>query len=372
MQDGTGTGEIMQRRTFLAALPAAGFAAPLLAHTSSLGAVPEGSPAPTASPLAPPHARFPIKPHSLQKTAHRGGPETDFEVAVVGGGPAGLSAALVFGRARRSAVVIDGGRPRNAAAPAMHSFLSRDGILPVDFRAICHDELARYPTVIRRDGLVSDIRSTDRGFEIVVGDAIMTSRKVIIALGLVDILPNVDGLVENWGKGVHSCPYCDGYEHRDRHWGILANQPEMLDHALFLRGWTERMTVFTALEDVPAEKHDALRSAGIQLVHAAVSKVVGGDRHSLRGVQLADGSAHQVESLWVRPAQRQTPLVGRLGLRLREDGAIWRDERGQTSIPGILAAGDCAAGPVQQAILAAADGARTAFPTIHSLVTAGR
>jgi thioredoxin reductase len=254
----------------------------------------------------------------------------------------------------------------------MHSFLSRDGILPVDFRAICHEELTRYPTLTRRDGFVRDIRLADQRFEILVGDSPVTSRKVIIALGLVDALPKIDGLAENWGKGVHSCPYCDGYEHRDTHWGVLANQPEMLDHALFLRGWTERMTVFAAFQDVPAEKRDALQSAGIQLIHAAVSKVVGGDGHSLRGIELADGSAHQVESLWVRPSQSQTPLVERLGLRLREDGAIWRDERSETSIPGMLAAGDCAAGPAQQAILATADGARTALSTTHSLVTAAR
>jgi len=297
--------------------------------------------------------------------------QNDFEVAIIGGGPAGLSAALVFGRARRRAIVIDGGSPRNAAAPAMHSFLSRDGILPGDFRAICHDELVSYSTIVRRAGMVADVRSTDQGFEVVMEDATVTSRKVILALGLVDTLPDIEGLAENWGKGVHSCPYCDGYEHRDRHWGVLADQPEVLDYASFLRGWSDQMTVFARPGDVSAERHDTLRQRGIPVVGGAIARVVGGDGHSLRGVELADGSVHQVESLWVRPVQSQAPLVGRLGLRLREDGAIWRDERGETSVPGLSAAGDCAAGPVQQAILAAADGARTAFPVAHSLVTAG-
>lgn len=372
MQDGTGTGDFMQRRTLLAGLSAAGIAAPLLASASSPRMVMDGFPAPAPLPFAQSQAGELNELPSRNSGEPRPSLETKFEVAIIGGGPAGLSAALVLGRARRRAIIIDGGPPRNAAAPAMHSFLSRDGILPVDFRAICHDELARYPTITRHDGFVSNVRGTHQGFEIAVGDVTVTCRKVIIAIGLVDTLPNIEGLAANWGKGVHACPYCDGYEHRDKHWGILANQPEMLDHALFLRGWTDHMTVFTAVEDVLAEKHDALQSAGIRLIHATVSKVVGGDGHSLRGVELTDGSVHQVESLWLRPVQSQTPLVERLGLRLRGDGAIWRNELGETSVPGILAAGDCAAGPVQQAILAAADGARLAFLTSHFLVMAGR
>jgi thioredoxin reductase len=293
-----------------------------------------------------------------------------YELIIVGGGPAGLSSALIAGRARRSVLVIDGGTPRNAAAPAVHSYLSRDGISPRDFRAICHEELSRYPSVERCEDQVTNIRSADRGFSLdLASGRVVGGMRVVLALGLVDKLPAIAGVHDNWGKGVHACPYCDGFEHQDAAWGVLADQPGLLDHALFFRGWTGNLTVFTPVDGAPADKLAALEKAGIRIVTTPIAKVLGGNGHSLAGVELQDGVVLRIESLWVRPAQTQTPLPLRLSLRMRDDGAIWRDELGQTSLRGILAAGDCAAGPLQQAILAAADGARVTFPVINALVS---
>lgn len=289
------------------------------------------------------------------------------EVVIVGGGPAGLSAALIAGRARRRALVIDGGTPRNSAAPAMHSYLSRDGILPRDFRAIAHNELEQYRTVGRREGLVEEIRAAADGFTVVAGGSAVRSSKVLLALGLVDTLPPIPGLAENWGKGVHHCPFCDGFEHRDEHWGILADQPPLLEHALFLRGWCRSMTLFPTI-DIPADKREALERAGVHIEPRAIQRVLTGDGHTIGGIELIDGSVEPVASFWIKPAQQQTRLVQQLGLALREDGAIQRNEMGETAIPGLYAAGDCAAGQMQQAILAAADGARTMFPIVRGLV----
>lgn len=289
------------------------------------------------------------------------------EVVIVGGGPAGLSAALIAGRARRRALLIDGGAPRNSAAPAMHSFVSRDGILPRDFRALCHDELGQYETVERRDGVVQEIRPEAGGFTVTFGGQAVRSGKVLLALGLVDILPDIPGLAANWGKGVHHCPFCDGFEHRDTAWGMLVDQPPLFEHALFLRGWCRSMTVYATIEPAP-ESRAALARAGIRIEDRPLRRVREGDGHSIGGVELADGSVDPIESLWLKPAQRQTALVQQLGLPLREDGAIQRNEMGETGIPGLYAAGDCAAGHLQQAILAAADGARTMFPIVRGLM----
>jgi thioredoxin reductase len=181
--------------------------------------------------------------------------------------------------------------------------------------------------------------------------------------------PPFDGLAELWGKGVHHCPFCDGFEHRGEHWGVLADDPVMLDHARILKNWAGSLTVLTNGAEIPADKLTELAQAGIRTVSTPIARVRGrGDGHSLAGVALVDGNEVKIESLWIRPKQRQTPLVHHLGLVLGEDGSVLRNEVGETSLAGLYAAGDCVAGPMQQAILAAADGARTMFPIVHGLV----
>jgi thioredoxin reductase len=292
-----------------------------------------------------------------------------YELIIIGGGPAGLSGALLAGRARRRALLIDGGTPRNAAAPAMHSFVSRDGILPRDFRAAAHRELERYRTVFRKEAQVRSMRSHADAQTVILEDGSeLTARFVLLAVGLVDTLPEIPGLRTNWGKGVHHCPFCDGFEHRDGRWGILAEEPPMREHALLLRGWTQDITVLTNASEIAEAELAMLRDAGLRVVTDSIAEVMSGDGHTLGGVRLASGIHEAIGSLWIRPAQNQTQLIQSLGLDLRDDGAIQRDERGQTSRPGLFAAGDCAAGPMQQAILSAADGARTTFSIVRELI----
>lgn len=295
----------------------------------------------------------------------------NYETIIIGGGPAGLSAALIAGRALRKVLVIDGGEPRNRKAPAMHSYLSRDGILPQEFRKVSREELSRYDTVTYRDGLAQAIWPTDGGYsvELVDGD-IVSASKILLALGLSDQLPAIEGLAENWGRGVHHCPFCDGFEHRGEHWGVLAENAAMLDHAPFFKNWAGRLTILTNGADLPADKLTDLSRAGINLVTTPIKHVLSGDGHTIGGAMLKDGRREGIQSLWIRPLQSQTRIVADVALTMREDGGLWRNEMNETSMKGIYAAGDCAAGPMQQAILAAADGARTMFSIIHSLVTA--
>jgi thioredoxin reductase len=295
----------------------------------------------------------------------------NYETIIIGGGPAGLSAALIAGRALRRALVIDGGEPRNRKAPAMHSYLSRDGILPQEFRKVSREELSRYETVTYREGLAQAIQPADSGYSVELADGdTVSAPKILLAFGVTDQLPAIKGLAENWGRGVHHCPFCDGFEHRGEHWGVLAETTAMLDHAAFFKSWAGRLTVFTNGADLPAEKLSDLSHAEIGLVTTPIREVLSGDGHAIGGIVLKDGRREDIQSLWIRPLQSQTSIITGLGLNIRDDGGVWRNEMNETSMKGIYAAGDCAAGPMQQAILAAADGARTMFSIIHSLVTA--
>jgi len=292
-----------------------------------------------------------------------------YECIIVGGGPAGLSAALVAGRARRRVLLVDDGQPRNAAAPAVHSFVTRDGVLPRDFRRIAREEIAAYPTVTFADRRVSTIDGQAGAFRALLEDGrSVTAKRVLLAMGLVDTLPDIPGVRERWGHGVHHCPYCDGYEHRDGAWGVLADQPLMFDWSPFLRAWTRDLTLFTNGDPVPAESAAKLDKAGIRIVREPIARILGGEGHRMKAVELAGGRRVPIDSFWVRPVQGQTELVARLGLPVEDNGAVRRDEKGETPIAGIFAAGDLAAGPVQQALIAAADGARVTFAINHELV----
>lgn len=294
---------------------------------------------------------------------------SDYELVIIGGGPAGLSAALAAARARRSVLVIDGGTPRNAAAPALHTFVTRDGILPPEFRRIAREQIANYPTVAFAEGVVQEIVGEVGSFRIMLGDEQhVTAARVLLATGLVDILPEIPGVREHWGRGVHHCPYCDGYEHADRTWGILADRTEMLEHLSFFSAWTRDIVVFTHGERVPEELSVTFARAGFRVVTDPIARVVGGTPGRMDHVELVGGERVSIESLWIRPLQRLSDVARRLALPVREDGAVERDETGETSIRGIFVAGDLAAGPVQQALLAAADGARVAYAINRQLV----
>ncbi|WP_264514516.1 NAD(P)/FAD-dependent oxidoreductase [Luteolibacter rhizosphaerae] len=300
--------------------------------------------------------------------------EIQADLVVIGGGPAGMQAALVAARARRQVLLIDGGTPRNAAAPALHTFVSRDGILPADFRRLGLAELLRYPTFRFGRGLVEAIKGEAGAFQLKLsGGKKVRARYVILALGLVDTLPDIPGLKENWGKGVHHCVFCDGYEQRDRAWGLLVKDLSALEHAPLFRGWTADLTVFTQGLPVPEADLARLGEQGVRVESRPIREIRGGSGdHRLAGLLLEDGTELPIETFWVAPDQRQPPLVESLGLDLREDGAVQRSETCETSKPGIFAAGDLSAGRMQQAILAAADGSRAAFSIIRELMVRSR
>ncbi|MFJ8199615.1 NAD(P)/FAD-dependent oxidoreductase [Streptomyces sp. NPDC096152] len=284
------------------------------------------------------------------------------DVVVIGGGAAGLSAALVLGRARRRTLVVDAGEPRNAPAAHMQGYLSRDGMPPAEFLAVGREEIARYGVELVRDRAVDVRRDGDFTVALASGRAVR-ARHLVVATGLKDELPPVPGLAERYGRDVLHCPYCHGWEVRDRAFGVLATTPMSVHQALMVTQWSKDVTLFLheiAPEELSGDDLRRLAAAGVAVVPGAVAEVVT-DGGRLTGVRLADGAVHGREVLFVAPrAVPRTGLLARLGAELRETpfGAYpVVDERGLTTVPGLWAAGN-ASGFAEQVVNAASRGYR--------------
>ena len=287
-----------------------------------------------------------------------------YEVVVVGGGAAGLSAALVLGRARRRTLVVDAGEPRNAPAAHLQGFLSRDGMPPAEFLAVGREEIARYGVELVRDRAVGATRDDAGGFaETLAGGRTVRARQQLVATALKDELPPVPGVAERFGRDVLHCPYCHGWEVRDQAFGVLATTPMSVHQALMVTQWSKDVTLFLHQVEETELTDDDLRrlaTAGVRVVPGEVAGLrIEDDR--LTGVRLADGSVHDREALFVapRPVPRNDLFVG-LGAELTETpfGAYpVIDERGLTTVPGLWAAGN-ASGFAEQVVNAASRGYR--------------
>ncbi|MGW3135448.1 NAD(P)/FAD-dependent oxidoreductase [Streptomyces sp. NPDC001139] len=283
-----------------------------------------------------------------------------YEVIVVGGGAAGLSAALVLGRARRRTLVVDAGEPRNAPAAHMHGYLTRDGMPPAEFLAAGREEIARYGVDLVRDRAVDVVP----GFTVSLASGrTVRGRRLVVATGLKDQPPAVPGVAERFGRDVLHCPYCHGWEVRDRAFGVLATTPMGVHQALMVSQWSKDVTFFlhTVQErDLTDDDLRRLAAAGVKVVPGEVAGLAVEDDR-LTGVRLADGTTHAREVLFVAPrAEPRTDLLERLGAELRETpfGAYpVVDETGLTTVPGVWAAGN-AMGFAEQVVNAAAGGYR--------------
>jgi thioredoxin reductase len=269
-----------------------------------------------------------------------------FDVIIIGGGPAGLSAALNLGRARRRVLLCDHGPRRNAAAEQIHGFVTRDGTPPAEFRRVGRQQLEPYSSVEARDVRVEEIRGHRGAFEVRLDTGIVEARRILLCTGMIDELPDIEGFRELWGRSIFQCPYCHGWEMQDRKFGFLAPGAELLDFALLLRGWTSE-------------------SAGVRIGEQRIARFSAREEH-LERVEFADGSSLRLDVLFARPPQRQVALVQSLGLALDAGGYVQVDEGRQTSLPGIYAAGDLVT-PVQSAILAAASAMQAAARLNHEL-----
>jgi thioredoxin reductase len=258
----------------------------------------------------------------------------DFDCIVVGAGPAGLSAALTLGRARRRVLVLDSGKPRNHAARAMHGVLGHDGLSPAALRAKGIEEVGRYGVEVR-SAAVSDVRASDGGFEV---DGIGT-RTILLATGMLDATPPVEGFDALYGISAHTCPYCDGWEHADERIAVYAAGEAAEHMGPLLRQWSSDVVVLD-----PAD----------------VTRFVSRDGR-LTHVELADGSSLERDALFFNvEMQPRSALAAALGCELTETGFIVAAPLDrQTSVDGVYAAGNCA-DPMLNVPMSIADGARAA------------
>lgn len=290
-----------------------------------------------------------------------------YDVVVIGGGAAGLSAALVLTRARRRVAVIDAGEPRNAPAAHMQGFLSRDGMPPAELLTVGRTEVAGYGGELI-DGSVVGITRHTGAFGILMSDGTaLIARRVLIATGLRDEIVDIPGATERWARDVLHCPYCHGHEVRDQALGVLGGNPASVQHALLIRQWSADIVFFAHTTEVSAEEREQLTACGIDIVDGEVKRVVTEDDR-LTGVELTDGRLVRRDHLFVRPTfVASNDFLRGLGATTDAQGWPVVDGTGATSVPGIWAAGN-AVNPRAQVITAAGEGSAAAIAINADLV----
>ena len=292
----------------------------------------------------------------------------EYDVAVVGGGAAGLSAALVLSRARRSVAVVDAGAPRNSPAAHMQGFLSRDGMPPGDLLAVGRDEVQSYGGHLIAGTVATVERGTGPGFRVILANGHqVTARRLIIATGLRDDLPDIPGIRERWARDLLHCPYCHGYEVRDQQLGVLGGTPDAVQHALLVRQWSSDVIFFPHTDTLTADDREQLIACCIGIVEGPVARLVVDDDH-LRGIKLVNGTIVDRTAVFVRPRLiPNTDLLVGMGCAIDDTGWVKVDQSGRTSVPGVWVAGN-AANPRAQVITAAGEGSSVAIAVNADLV----
>lgn len=285
-----------------------------------------------------------------------------YDAVIVGGGPAGLSAALVLGRCRRTVLLCDSGSYRNAASHAMHGYLTRDGTPPSELRALARRELAPYRTVTLRDVDVVDAALTAGrvGFIVTLDDgSVVSCRRLLLATGVRDRLPAVDGLAELYGRGVWHCPYCDGWEQRDRPLAAYGRGKRGVALVLELTLWSDDVVLCTDGAPLPQDALDRLARNRVGCRTAPVARLRGGPE-GLAAVEFAHGTPLARAGLFFATEEVQrSPLPERLGCTFNEAGTVVTTENAATDVPGLYVAGD-ASRAAQMVVVAAAEGAQAA------------
>jgi len=287
--------------------------------------------------------------------------EPVFDVVIVGAGPAGLSAALVLGRSRRRVLVCDNGSPRNALSHGLHGYLTRDGIKPDDFLRIGREQLEQYETVRFKGTEVIDAQHPADHFEVTLGDGEkVTSRKLLLATGVVDELPEIEGLPEFYGTSVFHCPYCDGWEMRDQPLAVYGHGENGLGLALELLLWSRNLVLCTdGLAQLSDKEQERLKRHEIAINENKIDRLQG-SAGKLERILFVNGESITVRGMFFSTGQTQgSDLPRKLGCKFTEPGCVRTYDYEMTDIPGLYVAGD-ATRFVQFAVVAASEGALAA------------
>jgi thioredoxin reductase len=297
----------------------------------------------------------------------------EIDIAILGGGPGGLQAALVLSRTRKKIIVFDTPEPpRNTASHGVHNFLGLDGLLPIDIRKIAWKQIDKYNSAeLRKEKIVNVIKEKDGIFVITAdNEKSIRAKKVILAVGYYDVYPDIPGFIECWGDTIISCPFCDGYENRDRMWGIVANSKiQLVLFPKMVQNWTSKIKVFISPNiDIESSYRNELSKLNIPVYRVIITKV----NHTgtkVRSVTLESGENIQVDTLlWiprVKPIQLIQRLVENLDLELNEQGYIKTNEKLQTNVKGLYAAGDVKGSSPIGALAAAYNGGIAATSIVH-------
>jgi len=300
----------------------------------------------------------------------RGGDEAPrdvpvYDVAVVGAGPGGLSAALNLVRARRTTLLLDSNRPRNAATFHSHGFVTRDGVPPLELRRLGREEVEGYPGATFRKVMVRSVEPTGAGFAITAKAGLkmerFLTRTLVITSGVVETLPAMPGIRAFYGTSIHSCIECDAWEEQDKRIAVIGETDDMAERALLLSQWSDDVILFTnGVAQVSDTDAAELERRGIRIDHRLLADVEG-DRDGLTGVRTADGDVVPRDAAFVRP--RFAPALdwaSGLGLATDAGGFIEVDAVGRTSVSWVYAAGDATVHGPRQLIVSAGEGAQVA------------
>lgn len=284
---------------------------------------------------------------------------TSFEVIIIGGSYAGLSAAMALGRASRNTLVIDSGKPCNRNTPHSHNFITQDGETPAAIAIKAKEQVARYPTVHFVSDLAISGEKTTQGFKInTASSKTYEADKLLFATGITDILPSIKGIEECWAKTVIHCPYCHGYEVKGQKTAILANGETAVHYAKLLLQWTKDLTIFTnGTPDFTDEQYAGFRKYNIGIIDTEISELIHSNGQ-LQSILIENGNAHHFEVMYHRPQFKihcDIPLA--LGATLNEIGYLQVDFMQKTNIDGIFAAGDCTS-PMRSVANAVAEGSK--------------
>jgi len=266
----------------------------------------------------------------------------NFDVIIIGGSYAGLSAALSLGRAIREVLVIDSGKPCNRHTPHSHNFLTQDGKTPAAIAETGKEQVLQYPTVQFMDAWVTEVKREKEQFLVSTPSyQDLTARKLLFATGVKDLMPNIESFDDCWGISAIHCPYCHGYEYKRQKTGLLANGDIAFEFSQLLHNWTDQLTIFTnGPSTITATQADQLALKNIAIEEKKILKF---KHHKgyIQSINFSDGSAFKLDAIYAKlPFQQHSLIPENLGCEINKQGYIQIDEFQRTSIPGIYAAGD--------------------------------